>query len=228
MNSSPANWTGLFQGDNPDDGVEIFIEEDEVTEATSDSLMAMPEYDEEVDDEYDPIYDYEDVTEDLVPLEGLAATEDGDEDEEQASQPEDWPRSFEDHLRHIRSATRDENSAQALAIFGLGDVQGSETTAAAIAKTWEDLRFWEPMLELGRSGDFSGHLGDLRKCMALLEANPPSVDRPLLLERWEQARSEVRRNLPGSQSAAATDLKWQQNVARGRNAKISVIHEDVA
>ena len=226
MTTSPANWTGMFRNDTLDDGVEILIEEDEVTEATSDSLMAMPEYDEEVEDEYDPIYDYEDVTEDLVPLEGLAAAD--DDDEEQASQPEDWPRTFEDHLRHIRSATRDEASAKALAIFGLGDVQGCEATAAAIAKAWEDLRFWEPMLELGRAGDFSGHLGDLRKCMALLEANPPPVDRPELLERWEQARSEVRRNLPGSQSAAATDLKWQQNVARGRNAKISVIHEDVA
>jgi hypothetical protein len=226
MSTSPANWTGLFQQDDPDEGVEILIEEEEVTEATSDSLMAMPEYDEQIQDEYDPIYDYEDVTEDLVPLEGLVA--EAEEDGEQASQPEDWPRSFEDHLRHLRSATRREDSAKALAVFGLGDVLGCEGTAAAIAKAWEDLRFWAPMLELGRAGDFSGHLGDLRKCMALLEANPPPVDRPELLERWEQARAEVRRNLPGSQVAAATDLQWQQNVAKGRNAKISVVHEEVA
>ncbi len=237
MTTSPANWSGLFQppgasyGDL-DEGVEIHIDdlddEEEVTEVTADMLVAMPamEDEDEDQDDFDP-YAFDDVTEDLVPLDELAC--DDDDDEEQPSQAEeDWPRSFEDHLRHLERATRDEGSAQALAVFGMGDVKGCEGCAASIAKTWEDMRFWEPMLELGRGGDFTGHLADLRKCMALLEANPPPVDRPKLLERWEQARTELRRNLPGRQGAAAADLQWQQNVARGRNAKVTVYQEEVA
>jgi len=237
MTTSPANWSGLFQPDGAsygdlDEGVEIHIDdiddEEEVTDVTADMLVAMPamEDEDEDEDDFDP-YAFDDVTEDLVPLDDLACTE--DEDEEQPSQAEeDWPRSFEDHLRHLEHATRDEGAAQALAVFGMGDVKGCERCAAAIAKTWEDMRFWEPMLELGQGGDFTGHLTDLRKCMALLEANPPPVDRPKLLERWEQARTELRRNLPGRQGAAAADLRWQQNVARGRNAKVTVYQEEVA
>ncbi len=242
MTASTADWTGLFHPQGAsygdlDEGVEIVIDEwdeDEVTEVTSDMLVAMPDAeteDEDEDEDFDP-YSFEDVTDELVPLDELscdAEDEDEDEDEERPSQAEEsWPRSFEEHKRQLEHATRDEAAAQALTIFGMGDITGSEGCAAAIAKTWEDIRFWEPMLELGRSGDFTGHLADLRKCIALLEANPPPVDRPKLLECWEEARAELRRNVPGQQSAAAADLRWQQNVARGRNAKVTVFHEEVA
>ena len=237
MTTSPANWSGLFQPDGAsygdlDEGVEIHIvdidDEEEVTEITADMLVAMPAMEDKDEDGFDP-YAFDDVTGDLVPLDELACTEDEDEDEKRSSLAEkDRPRSFEDHLRHLEHATRDEGAAQALSVFGMGDVKGCEGCAAAIAKTWEDMRFWEPMLELGRAGDFTGHLGDLRKCMALLEANPPPADRPKLLERWEQARTDLRRKLPGRQGAAAADLRWQQNVARGRNAKVTVYQEEVA
>ncbi len=230
MTTSPANWTGLFHATGAsygdlDEGVEICIEEEEpeVTEVTGDMLVAMPSREDEED-----LDDFEDVTEDLVALDDLACSEVYDDEEQPSQAEEEWPRSFEEHLRHLKRATRDEGAAEAMAIFGLGDVQGCEGCAAAIAKTWEDLRFWEPMLELGRSGDFTGHLADLRKCAALLEANPPAVDHPKLLERWEEARGTLRRNLPGQQGAAASDLKWQQNVARGRNATITVFQEEVA
>lgn len=232
MTTSTANWTGLFHPNGAsygdlDEGVEIHIDDiddaEEVTEITSDMLVAMPAADDDPDFDID---DFEDVTQDLEPLEDLAYP---DQDEEQPSQPvEDWPRSFEDHKRHLQRATRNEGAAQAMAIFGMGDVQGCEGCAAAVVKTWEDLRFWEPMLELGRSGDFNGHLADLRKCVTLLEANPPPADNAELLERWEQARGELRRNLPGQQGTAAADLRWQQNVARGRDAKISIFQEEVA
>jgi hypothetical protein len=238
MTTSTANWTGLFHPQGAsygdlDEGVEIVIDEwddDEVTEVTSDMLVAMPEADDDEpadEDDFDP-YSFDDVTDELVPLDELACDAE-EEDEERPSQAEEaWPRSFDEHKRQLEHATRDAAAAQALTIFGMGDITGCEGCAAAVAKTWEDLRFWEPMLELGRSGDFTGHLGDLRKCIALLEANPPPVDRPELLERWEQARAALRRNVPGQQSAAAADLRWQQNVARGRNAKVTVFHEEVA
>ncbi len=239
MTSSPANWTGLFHpkgasyGDL-DEGVEIHIDdfedEEEVTEVTADMLVAMPAEEDvdDLEDDYDP-YAFDDVTEDLVPIEALSAAEREEEDVEEPSQAdESWPRSFDDHLRHLKQATRNDGAAQALAIFGMGDIAGCEGCAAAVAKTWEDLRFWEPMLELGRTGDFNGHLADLRKCMALLEANPPPADRPQLLERWEEARATLRHNLPGQQGAAAADLQWQQSVARGRNARVTVFQEEVA
>jgi hypothetical protein len=221
MTSSPANWTGLFRPqDEPE--LEIIIDEEEVeiTEVTADMLMEMPE-----GDDLDDLDDYEDVTEELEPLDALPAP---DPDPEEPSQAEDWPRSYEEHLHHLRRATRDKDAAQALAIFGMGDIDGCEETAAAIAKTWSDLRFWEPMLEMGRAGDFMGHLGDLRKCMALLEAHPPPPDHHELLASWEEARGELRRNVPGAQSAAAGDLQWQQRVARGRQARVTILEEEVA
>ena len=216
MTSSPANWTALFNSSDTqaisEEGVDIIIDEDEITEDTGEGLMAMPSAEDMQDD---PIFEYEDVTDDLVPIDGLAASEASHDEEEEEEEPRkgSWPRSFEYHLRHIKRATRDEESAKALDIFGLGDASGCEHAVAAIAKTWEDLRFWEPMLELGRAGDFSGHLGDLRGCMKLLEDNSPPADRPQLLERWEQTRAELRRNLPAAQNASLSDLQWAQNAS---------------
>ncbi len=231
MTTSTANWTGLFQPkgasyDDLDEGVEIHIDdwEDEVTEVTADMLVAMPSCEDEDEDE--DIYSFDDVTEDLVPLDALAADQEEEDDEERSSNLEAWPRSYEEHKRHLERATRDDAAAEALAIFGMGDVRGSEDTAAAIAKAWEDLRFWEPMLEMGRTGDFTGHLADLRKCAALLEAHPPQADKPTLLEKWEQARAEIRRNLPEGKGSG--DLAWQRSVAGQSNARVSIYQEEVA
>jgi hypothetical protein len=214
---SPANWKGLFRcsthADHPHAEVDILIDDDEVTEVTEDMLEALPE-EEDLDA-------FEDVTDSLQPLLGP-----GSDDEEAPSQDGDWPATYEEHLSRIRHATRDEAGVASLAFLGLGDVRGCEGCAAAIAKAWEDLRFWEPMLELGDNGAFTGHLSDLRKCVALLEANPPPAGHAELGDRWNKARIELRRHLPGVKSAAATDLRWQQKVAQGRRATISF--EEVA
>jgi hypothetical protein len=217
MTSSPANWTNLFhprQGslDAVVNEVEIFIEDDEVTEVTADMMVAMPSL------EDDPMEAYEDVTDSLEPIDEELATQDMDS----------WPRSFEEHLSAVRRTQRKGVTDDVLALFGLTNAAGCEETAAAIAKAWEDLDFWEPMLEMGSRGEFTGHLQDLRKCAALLEAHPPPLERADLLELWKEARDALRLTMPGLQAAAASDMAWQQNVARGRSARISVVREDVA
>jgi len=216
MTSSPADWTNLFlpRGCTPDEleqGVDIVIEDDEeVTEGTDKLMVAMPASD---DESVEPL---EDVTDSLEPL----------DPELESDSIEAWPKTFEEHLEAVHAAIRKNVDDETLALFGLTRAAGCENTAAAIAKAWEDLDFWEPMLEMGRSGDFTGHLPDLRKCMAPLEAHPPPIDRPEMLERWEGARNAVRRNLPGMLSAAANDIAWQQKVARGRNARVTMFKED--
>lgn len=177
MSSAATDWSSLFlpSAARGETDCEIEIDEpaDDLVEVTGDMLVAMPETD-DPDDE---------VTEPLPELAG--------EDEVEA-----WPRSFEEHLREVKRVARSEDALDALTAFGLSDVRGCEECAAAIAKAWEDLRFWEPMLEIGRSGEFAGHLADLGKCQALLEAHAPPAARADILERWEQARAALRRALP--------------------------------
>ncbi len=217
MTSSPANWTNLFlpkggSVEEPEEGIDIWIDEDEVTEVTANMMVALPEAEEELDAEF------EDVTDSLEPLDAELASE----------AVEAWPKSFEEHLAAVRKTLRKGVDDRTKALLGLSYAAGCERTTAAIAKAWEDLEFWEPMLELGRNGEFSGHLTDLRKCMALLEANPPPSERPELLEKWERARAAVRRNLPGSGIASVNDIGWQQRVARGRNARVTMLDEGAA
>jgi hypothetical protein len=170
------DWTSLFLPEGAHEGraVDIEIEDDEIlVEVTGDMLVALPEAD-DPDDE---------VTE---PLRELCSEE----------VERDWPRSWEELLQALQCLSRHGEAAESMATFGLGDVRGCEEVAAAIAATWEQLRFLEPMLELGRQGEFTGHLHDLRRCADLLETHQPPPHRADMLERWEQARSALRRALP--------------------------------
>ncbi len=216
MKKSPADWTNLFLPDgarsSPTVDHEVAIEDDEVDEVTADMLSPCDDLD-----------DFEDVTDSLEPLD--------EEEESQAGDSGAWPRSFEDHLSAIRRASKDEDARMAMQVFGLGDVQGCEESAAAVAKTWEDLEFWEPMLEMGRRGEFTGHLDDLRKCVELLERHSPPQERADLRERWQQAHDNIRQCLPAGEvkviprvalitpssgSADSPVERWEQAMAQHR------------
>jgi hypothetical protein len=176
------DWTSLFLPEGAHDGRAVDIEIDDsedFVEVTGDMLVALPEADDPDDEVTEPLRDLN-----------------SDEVEK------DWPRSWEEHLQALQRLSRHGPAAESLASFGLGDVRGCEEAAAAIAATWEYLRFWEPMLELGRQGEFTGHLQDLRRCADLLEAHQPPPHRVDLLERWEQARAAVRRALPAPAAPA--------------------------
>lgn len=115
-----------------------------------------------------------------------------------------------------------ETAAEALAAFGLGDVRGCEEAAAAIASAWEHLRFWEPMIELGRQGEFTGHLAELRRCEQQIEANPPPAHRADILERWEQARAAQRRALPAKAPPAVAREDLQQHFSQAGRGRTQV------
>ena len=162
---------------------------DDITEVTADMLVEMP-----WDDEEKP-------TETFDALEPAELQRDGSGE---------WPRSFDDHLRSLRRAVNDPGARQALMMMGLGDIQGCEACAAAVAKAWEDIQFWQPMLELGRAGEFTGHLADLRRCASLLEEHPPPRRNTMLLARWESVRNEVLRFLPAArQDASPLGQAWK-------------------
>ncbi len=126
----------------------------------------------------------EDMLLELSDEDELEITAGMDDPEPTSSEEEAWPRDFEEHLETLRRRNAGRLSQRRLKV------------AAAIAKATADLEFWRPMLELGQRGEFTGHCDDLKKCLALLEANPPEDDEPQVLQRWGRLRHELLTSLP--------------------------------